>query len=168
MAKVQQPAKLSAKEANTSLHFEPSRRDFLAGLTGTAVVAAVHGTTAVAVAAEIPVNIAPVAVPSCVALRSENKISALNDGFQPENSFDRTHGVYVIPSDASVDGSQPWVQYDWSIPVTVNKVEVYWAVDRPRSTAPPGSSDPRVLIVPQTYRILYWSGGEFVPVREPK
>ena len=24
-----------------------------------------------------------------------------------------------------------WVQYDWTDPVSVNKVDIYWAVDRP-------------------------------------
>ena len=77
-------------------------------------------------------NIARVAIPSSLTVMSENKISALNDGFVPENSFDRSHGLYALHRDWPSEAAKSWVQYDWSEPVNVNKVEVYWAVDRPR------------------------------------
>ena len=32
---------------------------------------------------------------------SENKISALNDGFAPADSYDRTHALYSIWADRS-------------------------------------------------------------------
>jgi hypothetical protein len=59
------------------------------------------------------------------------------------------------------------VQYEWSEPVEVNKVEVYWAVDHPRPGAIPGSAWPR-LEAPQSYRILYWNENDFVPVSQPQ
>ncbi len=98
---------------------------------------------------------------------SENKISALNDGFAPANSYDRTHGSYALWAVKSADDSLPWVQYDWSDAVTINKVEVYWAVDRPRPGALPGSSLPKMQ-TPVSYRVLCWSGSEFVPVEKPE
>ncbi len=108
MKKVQNPAKLNlgAHEKDKEFQLESSRREFLAGMTGTAVLAAVHGTNAVAQAPERAVNIARVAVPSSVVITSENKISALNDGFAPENSFDRSHGVYAVPDEHTVGGNR--------------------------------------------------------------
>jgi DUF1680 family protein len=107
-------------------------------------------------------NIARVAIPSSFTLTSQDKISALNDGFAPADSFDRAHGVYALRRE-STDSDVPWVQYEWSQPVDVNKVEVYWAVDHPRPAAIPGSRWATIL-VPQSYRILYWNGSEFAPV----
>ena len=90
---------LTAQSTGTEWHLEPSRRGFLAGLTGAAVVAAVTGPKVVAQAPDRAVNIARVAVPSSFVASSENKISSLNDGFTPENSFDRAHGVYGVHRD---------------------------------------------------------------------
>ena len=62
-------------------------------------------------------------------MRSENKISALNDGFAPENSFDRSHAHYALWSPSPADRAT-WVDYEWSQPVKIDRVEIYWAVDR--------------------------------------
>ncbi len=141
---------------------EPSRREFIAGLTGAGILTALHGSRA---AAQSPlsrsINIARVAIPSSFSFASENRISALNDGFSPVNSFDRAHGVYALRRESATE--EPWVQYEWSEAVQVDKVEIYWAVDRPRPAAIPGSSWPSIH-VPKSYRILYWNGSEFVPV----
>src|SRR5882672_5923664 len=109
MNKVQQPAKLepAAQQSANESQLEPSRRQFLAGLAGTAVVSALPGYKAVAQAAERAVNVARVAVPSSLTLASENNISALNDGFEPENSFDRTYGIYSVWEDDSGKGQHP-------------------------------------------------------------
>ena len=72
-------------------------------------------------------------------MTSENRISSLNDGFTPENSFDRTHALYALWAERSTGSRTSWVQYEWSEPVNVNKVEIYWAVDRPRAGELPGS-----------------------------
>jgi uncharacterized protein len=143
---------------------DASRRDFLAGLAGTAVLASLAGPDAVGQETRKGLNIARVAVPSSFKVASENKISALNDGFVPADSFDRSHGIYALHIE---ENEQPWVQYEWSEPVSVNKVDVYWAVDHPRPGAIPGSSWP-TLQVPESYRVLYWSGGDFVPVNQPQ
>ncbi len=62
-------------------------------------------------------------------------------------------------------GEQPWVQYEWSEPVSINRVEVYWAVDHPRSGEIPGTGWP-ILQVPESYRILYWNGSEFARLNQ--
>ncbi|MFZ1941443.1 MAG: beta-L-arabinofuranosidase domain-containing protein [Terracidiphilus sp.] len=152
---------------------EPSRREFLAGLTGTAVVAAVGGSSAIAQPVPQTVNVARVGIPSSRTMLSENEVSALNDGFVPTDSFDRSHGIYALHgefyavSNGAPPNPEPWVQYDWASPIRINKVEVYWAVDPPAAGALPGASSLRRIHVPESYRILYWDGNDFVPVDQP-
>lgn len=74
----------------------PSRRDFIGTLGSAAVVTALAGRGVSAQTTEGPLNIARVAAPTARTIQSENKISALNDGFIPENSFDRTHALYAL------------------------------------------------------------------------
>src|SRR5450631_268200 len=145
----------------------PSRREFISGLTGVAVLTALNGSRAIAQTPGGPLNIAKVAVPSSLDVTSWNDISTLNDGFEPESSFDRHHGCYALGEPGTEGNGPSWVQYDWTRRVTINKVEVYWAVDRPRPGALPGSSLPR-MVVPASYRILYWNGSDFVPVEKPE
>jgi uncharacterized protein len=160
-------ARPAAQSTENEVQLEANRRQFLAGLAGTAVLAAVNGTQAVAQPANRALNVARVAIPSSYRIASENKISSLNDGFTPENSFDRSHGVYALHKEWEDQGAAPWVQYDWSEPVNISKVEVYWAVDHPRPGAIPGSRWPTIH-VPASYRVLYWNGTAFVPVSNPK
>ena len=146
---------------------EPSRREFLAGLTGAALVSALYPTEGMAREDDQSVNVARVAFPSSLTLASESRISALNNGFTPESSFDRSHGFFALHDDDSPDTVAQWVQYDWTQPVTINRAAVYWAVDHPRPGRVPGSGYPPVQ-VPQGYRILCWNGTEFVPVSRPQ
>jgi uncharacterized protein len=149
-----------------SLRLESNRREFLAGIAGAAFVAGVTGKDAGAQNNEGAVNIARVAVPSSFSFTNAHEICSLNDGFAPSDSFDRSHGLYAIQRSAPGASEQPWVQYEWSQPVTINRVEVYWAIDHPRPGAIPGSSWPG-LQVPESYRLLYWNGSDFVPVNQP-
>jgi uncharacterized protein len=142
---------------------EPNRREFLVGLAGAAALASLAGTKATAQTNSSVLNIARVAIPSSIVIRSENKVGALNDGFAPADSFDRSHGVYGLWGDRESHSLATWVQYNWSGPVAINHVEVFWAVDRPRPGVLPGSSW-TTMRVPQSYRILYWDGKDFVPV----
>lgn len=142
---------------------EANRREFLAGLGGVALATALSRGQALAQSDGSALNIARVAVPSSRSLMSENKISALNDGFEPESSFDRAHAIYALWVDREAGEKESWVQYEWSEPVSVNKIDVYWAVDHPRPGAIPGSSGPRIQL-PKSYRVLHWNGSEFVPV----
>jgi DUF1680 family protein len=157
-----------AKENSRQSQLEPNRREFLAGLTGAALVAGLsNGRIAAAQTAEGPVNVARVATPTSFAMASENKLSALNDGFVPADSFDRSHGLYALHSLWDNEGKTPWAQYEWTVPVTIDRVEIYWAVERPRPVSAPGSEWPRMQ-VPASYRILYWNGSDFVPVDNPQ
>jgi len=144
----------------------PNRREFVAGLAGAAIVGMLSGKDVAAQSTAGTANLARVAVPSSITMTSENRITALNDGFVPTNSFDRSHGRYALWSNRSEEASEPWVEYEWSVPVTVGKVEIYWAADHPRPASLPGSSYPTML-APASYRILFWSGSEFAPVVKP-
>ena len=141
-----------------------NRRDFLVGMGGSALVAGVSGSAALAQSTGAqPLNLARVAIPSSFVTTSENKITALNDGFTPRNSLDRSNGCYAVRHDDEAGDVVPWLEYVWSKHVSVSKVDVYWAVDAPRPNAPPGSQGARIL-TPTSYRILFWNGSDFVPV----
>ncbi len=162
-------ARLSNGNSITSLtnntQPEPNRREFIAGLAGIGVVSALSGHEAIAQAPQGALNIARVAVPISSEMNSQNKIAALNDCVTPANSLDRSAGVYMLWSESG-ENDKPWVQYEWSVPVSIDRVEIYWAIDRPRPRALPGSGWPR-MVAPETYRILYWNGSDFVPVSAP-
>ena len=165
--KYRQPGVPSENSQNNGFQFDPGRRQFLTGLAGTALLAGVTGQEVRGQAPQSTLNIARVAVPSSFSFASENKISALNDGFIPADSLDRAHGLYALHRERADADGQPWVQYEWSQPVSIDKIEVYWAVDPPRSGVIPGSSWPR-LQVPESYRVLYWNGTDFAPVKSPQ
>ena len=133
-------SKPTQKSSLPPSHVEASRRDFLTGIAGAAAFAALEGRLGMAQEPARALNIARVAIPSSLVLLSENKISALNDGFTPADSFDRAHGMYVLRQEEESKGDEPWVQYEWSQPVMVHRVEVFWAVDHPKPSAIPGSS----------------------------
>ncbi len=142
---------------------ETNRRSFLQACAG-AAAAGVHGPRAWASDARAELNLARVAVPTGMRVTSENKIAALNDGAVPASSRDREKGLYALRPDWGEVGTAPqWVQYSWSRPVTVGRVEVYWAIAAPRPKAIPGSESSRIG-APRAYRILYWNGEDFVPV----
>jgi len=163
--------------SESSAPFEASRREFLAALAGAVAISAIDGRTAIAQNPTRPLNVARVAVPSSKTMLSENKVSALNDGFDPASSFDRSHGIFTlrtegpnvfIPGSGSANPERPWVTFEWPSPIRVNKVEVYWAVERPIPGALPGTASLRRIQVPASYRILYWNGTDFVPVSQPE
>jgi uncharacterized protein len=131
-----------------------NRRHFLAGAAGAALLAAVDRSPALAsvTGENVSINLAKVATPSASNASGDAKLSALNDGFDPTSSHDHTHPVF---------GTWPhvepqWVQYDWSKPVTTNRVEVYWWVDGQGVGAP------------ASYKVTYWNGSAFVPVANVK
>ena len=161
------------EQQNMETQFGPSRREFMAGLAGAVAVTALNGKHAVAQDSTQALNVARVAVPSSKTILSENKVSALNDGFEPADSFDRSHGIYTLRVEAPniytlgsgpANPERPWVQYDWPSPIRIDRVEVYWAVERPLSGALPGTASIRRVQVPESYRILHWNGTDFVPV----
>lgn len=125
-----------------------SRRTFLAGVAGTAFVAATGPLASNAWAEETPINLAKVATPSSLFTSGDTRLSALNDGLVPASSRDARRGAFGTwpRTDAQ------WVQYDWAKPVTTNKIDVYWWVDG------------RNVGAPASCRVLYWDGKDFVPV----
>ena len=133
--------------------YSVNRRHFLTGVAGAALLSAVDRSKAfAAVVGDITVNLAKVATASASSISGDTKLSALNDGFNPANSHDQSHGTY---------GNWPrtdtqWVQYEWSKSITTNHVDVYWWVD--------GGG----VGLPATYRVTYWNGSEFVPVSNAK
>ena len=73
----------AAKSSGDHYQLESNRREFLLGLTGAAAAAAFAGQKGIAQSTDHALNIAQVAVPSSLTIVSENKISAVNDGFMP-------------------------------------------------------------------------------------
>jgi DUF1680 family protein len=90
-------------------------------------------------------NLAVVATPSG-SIPWGPWVEALNDGLAPADSMPwrpwEWGQKYVH-----------WVQYNWIKPITTGKIAVYlWDYYE-------------VIPLPESYRILYWDGAEFVPVK---
>ena len=97
------------------------------------------------------VNLALVAETSTSFVSGHETINALNDGHDPSDSNDNAHGAY---GNWPRSGAQ-WVQYQWSQPVSTNKIDVYWF------------DDGRGVRLPKACRLTYWDGDRFVPVANP-
>jgi DUF1680 family protein len=95
------------------------------------------------------VNLATVATPSSAFASGDTRDSALNDGFTPRSSRDARRGSY---GNWPRQGTQ-WVQYEWSQPISADKIDVYWWDDR------------QGVRLPKASRLLYWDGNDFVPVK---
>ena len=88
------------------------------------------------------VNLALVAKPSTSYVSGDTSVNALNDGIEPRRSGNRRDGSY---------GNWPrrntqWVQYDWDVPISTNKIDVFWWDDR------------QGVRLPAAARLLYWDG----------
>jgi len=71
------------------------------------------------------VNVALAAKPSTSFVSGHETLDAINDGFKPANSGDKQYGAY---GNWAHTGTQ-WVQYEWSKPVNVDGIDVYWFDD---------------------------------------
>ena len=92
------------------------------------------------------------ATPSASHCWTNDSVSALNDQIEPVASDDTK-----IPRFTWWDhrGTKEWVQYDFDQPTRISAVEVYWWDER------------RIKAhcrVPQSWRLLYQSGGAWKPV----
>ncbi len=96
-------------------------------------------------------NLALVAKSSTSYVSGHETITALNDGYDPEHSNDKSHGAY---GNWPRTGTQ-WVQYEWSQPISVARTDVYWFDDR-------GG-----VRLPKACRLKYWDGANFVEVANP-
>ena len=143
-----------------------SRRSFVVASTGTVLAGAVHPAALLAQAAAPALNLASVAVPASAITSSENKLTAMNNGVAPRDSYDRAGGMYALRPEFGAHVDTHWVEYGWSVPIAIDRVEIYWAVDRPRPAGYPGTSAGRVA-APAAYRLLYWDGHAFLPVPNP-
>jgi len=94
------------------------------------------------------VNLAVVAKPSCSYVSGDTTPAALNDGYDPRSSRDNRRRSY---GNWPRRGTQ-WVQYDWSQPISTNRIDVYWWDDQ------------QGVRLPKAARLLYWDGNAFVPV----
>jgi len=134
------------KSAPSSTQTAFNRRGLVAGAAGAVLLT---GTLGHSEAEGTAVNLAKVATPSSLYTSGDTRNSALKDGFTPRNSADDRNGSY---------GNWPkvdtqWVQYDWSRPITTDKIDVYWWIDG------------RGVGAPKSCRLLYWNGSDFVPVK---
>jgi DUF1680 family protein len=154
----------TSSQSSTDIRLD--RRSFLAGASGTALLAGVDPAKALAQPSPARVNLAKVAIPSALVTTSENRISAINDGITPASSRDRANSLYAIRREEPNDPN-PWLEYQWSAPVAISSVDVFWAIDAPRAKGLPGSEG-GMLAAPISYRILYWNGSDFVPVANPQ
>lgn len=93
-------------------------------------------------------NLALVAAASTSFVSGHETLGALNDGFSPAHSDDKSHGAY---GNWPRNGTQ-WVQYEWSQPVATRQIEVYWFDDQ------------RGVRLPKACRLLRWDGTAFVAV----
>jgi uncharacterized protein len=95
-----------------------------------------------------PANLAPVAKATTSYVSPHETIDALNDGFTPRNSNDKSHGAY---GNWQRTGTQ-WVQYEWPQPISTRQIDVYWFDDH------------NGVRLPKACRLLYWNGNGFVSV----
>jgi len=95
-----------------------------------------------------PFNLALVATPTTSFVSGHETLTAINNGYEPRNIDDHSHGAY---GNWPETGTQ-WVQYEWSKPVTTRTVAVYWW------------QDGRGIHLPTASRLLYWNGTALVPV----
>src|SRR5512141_491975 len=104
--------------------------------------------TAAAQSPAASANLALVATPITSFVSGHETITALNDGFTPRHSDDKSHGAY---GNWPRSGAQ-WVQYDWTQPISIRRMDAYWFDDH------------RGVRLPTACRLKYWNGSEFIPV----
>ncbi len=95
------------------------------------------------------VNLAVHAAPATSFVSGHETLGAINDGFEPRDVGDHSHGCY---GNWPQTGRQ-WVELDWSQPVSTKKVDVYWW------------DDGRGVRLPTASRLLFWDGSAFVPAK---
>ena len=72
-------------------------------------------------------NIAPDATPTAKYTNSDlGGITTINDGFDPVNSNDKSHGLW---HNWGEEGLDQWLQYTWENPVTIDATDVYYFTD---------------------------------------
>lgn len=95
-------------------------------------------------------NLAVVATPSTSG-RSGPNLFSMNDGITINKQADPVQRPNMV---LLRQGTQ-WVQYEWSQPVNTKEIDVFWWGDQNRTR------------LPKSYRLLFWDGSTFVPVKNP-
>ena len=93
-------------------------------------------------------NLALVASPTGSS-RYGASMTSLNDGLIPVNTGGMRTSVNRPPQRLTTQ----WVQYDWLQPVSTKEIAVFWW------------NYENTIRLPQAYRIKYWDGNDFVPVK---
>ena len=93
-------------------------------------------------------NLSIVAVPSGSSRYGAN-MNSLNDGLIPE----KTGPLRSQGNRPAQRLTSQWVQYDWTQPVTTREIQVFWW------------NFENTAKLPQSCKLKYWDGNEFVPVK---
>jgi DUF1680 family protein len=126
------------------------RRTFLGSAASAALASAAIGGQG---KTQPAFNLALVARASSSAKTSKDELASLSSGFTPKNSADVSRDAFRLWEREATH----WVEYEWSMPVTVDRVDIYW------------HDDGRWFGVPQAgYRLQYWTGTAFLPVSNPR
>ncbi len=99
-------------------------------------------------------NLAYVARPAGSA-RAGGLINALNDGETPMNTGPMRMGQQGGGQPGQQTFQTHWVQYEWQQPVRTGEVSLFWW------------NFENSLALPESYRVTYWDGEEFIPVSNP-
>ncbi|MDR0796801.1 MAG: glycoside hydrolase family 127 protein, partial [Tannerella sp.] len=83
---------------------------------------------------------------------SSSVTTSLNDGI----TNIRTGPVRIRPDQTPAPLQNQYVEYEWTQPVRTGEIEVFWW------------DWEGTLALPQAYRLTYWDGNHFVPVKNPQ
>ncbi|MEU6791907.1 glycoside hydrolase family 43 protein [Nonomuraea wenchangensis] len=95
-----------------------------------------------------PGNLAASATASTSYVSPWETLAAVNDGYTPANSADRSHGAY---GNWNHQGTE-WIEYRWPTAQTVSRSEVYWF------------DDDQGIDLPASCRVQYWTGSAYADV----
>jgi uncharacterized protein len=96
-------------------------------------------------------NLAIVATPT-TSVRFGQPLTTLNDGVAPVNTGN-FRGAAAGSNRPPQPRTQVWVQYDWKQAISTSEIAIYWW------------NFNNAIRLPEGYRITYWDGKEFVPVK---
>jgi len=117
---------------------------------GIAIVLLLSMSVRVAFSQDQTRNLAVVAAPS-TSVRSGGSPVFLNDGLTPVSSSDMRSGSNRSP----VRLANPWIEYEWSQPVTTSGISVFWW------------NFENSVRLPRAYKLTWWNGDNFEEVKNP-
>ena len=92
-------------------------------------------------------NLGMSATPSTSYVSPWETLAAINDGYTPSNSNDKSNGAY---GNWDNPNSLQWVQYDWTENKTITSVDAYWFDDN-------GG-----VLTPTTAYLEFWNGTSWI------